>query len=138
MTGEAQQLDAHDRPDPPAARATLHGSIRRIDSDDAVRRAVDDAFTYRGDVSLLLEDDTVVTGYVFDRRSADSPAESVVRLIPTQWKADPSKQLTFRYDQVKAVKFTGRDAAEGKTWEAWLAKQRDGEHVNPESVSGAE
>lgn len=117
--------EAHARRDEQASDDTLEGTQPELDSESAVRKAIEDAFSYRGDVSLLLTDDRVMHGFVFDRRPGATLAESTFRLIPAAWKADVTDRQSYRYDELVAIKFSGKDAAAGRTWEAWVAKYRE-------------
>lgn len=111
-------------------RHTLQGLVRRPASEAELREAVEQAFAYRGDVSLLLDDGSVLTGFVFDRRDRPDLADCVVRLIPTRWRADPHERLALAYARVKAIMFSGRDAASGLAWEVWREKRAgDADHT---------
>jgi hypothetical protein len=59
-----------------------------------------------------------VEGYIFDRRTGATLAESSVRLFP---KTEP-KKLSIAYSEIAGLAFTGRDTAAGKSWEAWVRK----------------
>ncbi len=74
------------------------------------------AFDYRGDVLITRKDGSKVEGYIFDRRTGTTLAESFVRVYP---KAGGAK-VSISYSDVAALAFTGRDMAAGKSWEAWL------------------
>ena len=96
----------------------LQGRIFESISDDELREALEKAFDYRGDVTIQLKDGGSVEGYIFDRRTGATLADSFVRLFP---KGDPNKR-TVAYSQIAGLAFTGRDTAAGKSWEAWLKK----------------
>lgn len=84
-----------------------------------LRRAVDLAFDYRGDVTLhLAGQPEPLVGYVYDRRTADSLDESVARVIP----ADGSSRRSITYADITRLEFTGRDTAAGKSFETWMRK----------------
>lgn len=87
-------------------------------ADDASRMDVlEKAFDFRGDVTLTLADGATVSGYIFDRRRAATPAASSVRLLT----AAGDDKLTFTYDRIARVEF-GRDTAAGKSFETWIKK----------------
>jgi transcriptional antiterminator Rof (Rho-off) len=120
-------------------REQLEGWIPSLASDDEIRQALEKAFDYRGDVTLTLKDGRVVQGYVFDRRTGRTLAESAVRVMPSE---DRTK-LTVPYSDIAALAFTGRDNAAGKTFEAWIRKYWEkkaaGEKniaIHPESLEG--
>jgi hypothetical protein len=101
---------------PPAP--TLHGLIATRDDEKALIAALEQAFDYRGDVTLTLTSGTPVTGYIFDRRSGSTLAESTVRLLP----ADGTAKATIKYSDIAKLEFTGKDAAHGKTFENWMKR----------------
>jgi hypothetical protein len=96
----------------------LQGSVWEPGSDEELRDGLEKAFDYRGDVTITRKDGTSVEGYVFDRRTGATLQESFVRLFP---KGEPVK-LAIPYSDITGLKFTGRDTAAGKSWEAWLKK----------------
>lgn len=101
-----------------AKREQLEGWIPSLASDEEIHQAFEKAFDYRGDVTLTLKDGRQINGYVFDRRSGKTLADSAVRVIP----ANERTKLTIPYSDIAAVAFTGRDTAAGKSFEAWVRK----------------
>jgi hypothetical protein len=99
-------------------REQLEGWVPALASESEVREALEKAFDYRGDITITLKDGSKVEGYLFDRRSGSSLAESIVRIIPTNQKT----KVNVSYADIAALAFTGRDTAAGKTFEAWVAK----------------
>jgi hypothetical protein len=95
----------------------LEGKAFKFDPADAtdVRQALDDAFGYRGDVTLALRDGSPIEGYVFDCRPGSTLAASMVRLI-----GKDGVKVSISYDRIAALRFSGRDTAAGKSWEAWV------------------
>jgi transcriptional antiterminator Rof (Rho-off) len=96
----------------------LEGWVPQLASDAEVRDAFEKAFDYRGDVTLTLKSGEKVEGYIFDRRTGKTAAESVVRLIP----AGRHERRAIPYSEIAALAFTGRDTAAGKSYEAWVKK----------------
>ena len=103
---------------PGFAHENLEGQVFAAASEEELRAALEKAFDYRGDVTLTLKDGRTVAGYVFDRRTGKTLAESAVRIIP----ATERTKLTIPYSDIAALAFTGRDTAAGKSWEAWMKK----------------
>ena len=99
-------------------REQLEGWMPELATDAEIREALEKAFDYRGDITITRKDGTKVEGYLFDRRSGASLAESFVRIIPSNSKTKEN----ISYADIAALKFTGRDTAAGKTFEAWVAK----------------
>jgi hypothetical protein len=96
----------------------LQGRVWEASSEEELREGLEKAFDYRGDVTIHLKNGGTVEGYIFDRRSGPTLAESCVRLFP---KGDPNK-VAVPYSEIRGLAFTGRDTAAGKSWEAWLKK----------------
>jgi hypothetical protein len=96
----------------------LEGWVPSLASDAEVRDALERAFDYRGDITITRKDGSKVEGYVFDRRSGTSLADSLVRLL----LKDSHQKISIPYSDVAALAFTGRDTAAGKSWEAWTRK----------------
>lgn len=99
-------------------RENLEGWIPALASDAEIREALEKAFDYRGDITVTRKDGSQVTGYLFDRRSGASLADSFVRIIPTNERT----KVNVAYADIAALAFTGRDTAAGKTFEAWVKK----------------
>ena len=99
-------------------REALEGWIPAMASETEIREALEKAFDYRGDVTLTRKDGSKVEGYLYDRRTGATLAESVVRVIPSTSK----DRVNIAYSDIAALAFTGRDTAAGKTFEAWVKK----------------
>ena len=120
---EAAQAVPHINPDalevaPGTAHEQLEGWIPALASDDEIRVALEKAFDYRGDVTITRKDGTKIEGYLFDRRTAASLRDSMVRLFPK----NGNEKVSISYADIAALAFTGRDTAAGKSWEAWMRK----------------
>jgi len=96
----------------------LEGWIPQLASEEEVRIALEKAFDYRGDVTITRKDGSKIEGYLFDRRTGRTLAESCVRLYPK----DSNQKVSISYADIAALAFTGRDTAAGKSWEAWMKK----------------
>ena len=105
---------------PGTAHEQLEGSVPSLANDEDLRKALEQAFDYRGDVSITRKDGTKIEGYIFDRgvdrQSGAGLAASFVRLLPK----DGSPKLKISYADIAALAFTGRDMAAGKSWENWV------------------
>jgi hypothetical protein len=99
-------------------KENLEGWIPTLASEDETREALEKAFDYRGDVTLTLKDGRSINGYIFDRRTGATLADSAVRVIP----ANERTKLTIPYSDIAALAFTGRDTAAGKSFDAWVKK----------------
>ena len=96
----------------------IEGWVPELASEGELREALEQAFDYRGDVTITRKNGERIDGYIFDRRGAATLAESVVRLIPQ----DSREKISIPYSDIAALAFTGRDTAAGKSWEAWVRK----------------
>jgi hypothetical protein len=99
-------------------REQLEGWVPELATDAEIREALEKAFDYRGDITITRKDGSKVEGYLFDRRSGFSLADSFVRIIPSTEKT----KVNVAYADIAAIAFSGRDTAAGKTFEAWVAK----------------
>ena len=99
-------------------RDQVEGWIPDLATEAELRDALEKAFDYRGDVTITRKDGSRVEGYIFDRRSGATLADSVVRLIPQ----NSAQKISIPYSDIAALAFTGRDTAAGKSWEAWVRK----------------
>jgi hypothetical protein len=99
-------------------REQIEGWVPELAGEAELREALERAFDYRGDVTITRKDGSRVEGYIFDRRSGATLAESLVRLVPK----DSAQKIAIPYSDVAALAFSGRDTAAGKSWEAWVRK----------------
>ena len=99
-------------------RHQIEGWVPELASEADLREALEQAFDYRGDVTITRKDGSRVEGYIFDRRNGATLAESVVRVIPK----DSREKVAIAFADIAALAFTGRDMAAGKSWEAWVRK----------------
>jgi len=103
---------------PGFAHEKLEGWVPELAAEEDVRQALEKAFDYRGDVTITRKDGSKVEGYVFDRRTGKTLADSAVRLFPK----DSDRKIAIEYADIAALAFTGRDTAAGKSFEAWVRK----------------
>ena len=106
---------------PGRQRENLEGWIPQLASDEEVRLALEKAFDYRGDVTITLKNGDKVEGYVFDRRTGKSLADSLVRL----YLKSGNQKVSIAYTDIAMLAFTGKDTAAGKSWEAWMKKYQE-------------
>jgi len=100
----------------------LEGWIPPISNEAEIREALEKAFDYRGDLTITLKDGRKIEGYCFDRRmKGPSLSECFVRVMPK----DSAEKLSIAYSDVAALAFSGRDAAAGKSFAAWVKKYNE-------------
>ncbi len=98
------------------ASRKVEGSVPSLANEEDLRKALERAFDYRGDVSITRKDGAKIEGYIFDRSSGSGLSDSFVRLLPK----DGSPRIKLSYAEIAALAFTGRDMAAGKSWENWV------------------
>jgi hypothetical protein len=117
------------------APGTIHeavqGWVPELATEDEVRIALEKAFDYRGDVTLTTKDGKQIEGYIFDRVSGSTLANSFVRVLPK----DSNQRQKIAYADIAALAFTGRDPAAGKSWEAWVRKYWEKKAVGESGLS---
>jgi len=116
---------------PGFARVSFEGWVPDLTTEAELREALEKAFDYRGDVTITLADGTKIEGYIFDRRSGSSLETSFVRLLPK----DSSQRIKISYREIRALEFSGRDTAAGKSWEAWVRKYWEKRETSGEGIS---
>jgi hypothetical protein len=87
-------------------------------TEEELRIALEKAFDYRGDITLTLKNGSKIEGYVFDRVAGSTLETSFARIL----LKDSNQRQKVAYADIRALDFTGRDAAAGKSWEAWVRK----------------
>jgi hypothetical protein len=115
---------------PGASREQLEGWIPELASEEEVRTALEHAFDYRGDVLITRKDGSKIEGYIFDRRSGRTLAESCVRLLPK----DGGPKTSVSYADIAALAF-GRDMAAGKSWETWVRQYWERKMAGEKNIS---
>lgn len=103
-------------------RENLEGWVPQLASEAEVREALEKAFDYRGDITITRKDGSVVEGYLYDRRNGRTLEDSVVRIIPAPKPGAPTERVMIAYADIAALKFSGRDTAAGKSFEAWVKR----------------
>ncbi len=79
---------------------------------------VEQAFDYRGDVTIRLKTGADVEGYVFDRARHPQTAQAKLRIL----SKSEGRRLTVKLEEIERLTFSGRDMADGRSWEAWAKK----------------
>jgi hypothetical protein len=119
MTGKATPVDPDSLELSPGTKhENLEGWAPVLGSDAEVLDALEKAFDYRGDVTITCKDGAVIEGYIFDRKTGSSLAQSWVRLFPK----DSAEKQTIAYSDISGLVFSGKDRAAGASWEAWVKK----------------
>ena len=88
-----------------------------LGEDMTLARVIDIAFDYRGNVTVVKADETETVGYISNRNH--SVPEPFLQMFDEKGDG-PFKLL---YSEVRNIRFTGRDTAAGKSWEAWVKRR---------------
>ena len=99
----------------------LEGWIPEFASDDDIRNALEQAFDYRGDVTLTLKSGERIEAYIFNRQTGATLAESFVQYYTPG--AEDKRRVS--YVQIARLEFSGKDRAAGKHWEDWVRKYNE-------------
>ena len=110
MPAEVKTHPATNRPN------SLEGAVFTFHTETDRIEAIDKAFDYRGDVTLTLHNETI-EGYMFNRDSSARPPRVEVFIKGS----DEPRIIT--YADITAISFTGKDTADGKSWDAWVSKK---------------
>lgn len=72
-----------------------------------VARQIDEAFDFRGHVTVAFADGKTLEGYLFNRELAPMTGEAYIEMIPK----DSDERLRFPAASVKSVAISGKDFA---------------------------
>ena len=114
-------------------RVALEGWEPAVGVEVSLEEVVDRAFDYRGDVTVVRGDGTELVGYLFNRNG--EVREPFVQLFDRAGDGP----FTIRYAEIRTIRFTGKDTAAGKSYEAWLRRktERSPETAATDSARGA-
>jgi hypothetical protein len=112
-------------------RENLEGWIPALTGDEEIRIALEKAFDYRGDVTIVRKDGSKIEGYLFDRRSGKTLADSLVRVMPK----DSNQKVAVAYEDIASLVFSGRDTAAGKSFEAWMKKYAEKKAAGEKNIA---
>jgi hypothetical protein len=120
MTAEVQrysleQIEALELA-PGAEHEELEGWVPEVASDEDLRRALEKAFDYRGDVTLTLKSGEKIEAYIFNRHTGPTLADSWVQYFAP----NATDKHKVSYADIARLEFSGKDRAAGKHWEDWV------------------
>jgi hypothetical protein len=78
--------------------------------------ALEKAFDYRGDITLVLKSGEELVAYVFNR----DHEKKFLQVYPR----DKDEKRVVNYADIQSISFTGIDTAAGKSWKAWMEKYK--------------
>jgi len=117
---------AHNSPPP-----STEGLTYRPATPEQVSRIIEDAFHYRGDVTLDLQSGERIEGYIFNR---NPNAEPPYLQIFIEGRSAPRH---IPYSEILAVSFSGENTASGKDWEEWIKKKESERQAESARVEAA-
>jgi hypothetical protein len=94
----------------------LEGRVFRPTTPAELAEAVELAFDYRGDVTLVLASGEQIVGYLFNREAAGP--KPLLQVFP-----ESGGMREVAYAEVASIAFSGEDTASGNSWEAWVTKK---------------
>ena len=106
-------------PRAPEDESSLEGWEPVVGAQTRLEDVIDRAFDYRGDVTVLRRDGTELVGYLFNRNAEASPP------FVQMFDRAGDGPFTIPYREILTIRFTGKDTAAGKSYEAWLRRKID-------------
>ena len=94
----------------------LEGWVPELAGEDDLRKALEKAFEYRGDVSITTKSGQRIEAYVFNRHSGSTLADSYIQYFAPNVTA----KQKLSYAEIARLEFSGKDRAAGKHWEDWV------------------
>ena len=70
---------------PGTAHEKLEGSVPSLANEEDLRKALEQAFDYRGDVSITRKDGAKIEGYIFDRSEWNRPRRQLRAIVAERW-----------------------------------------------------
>ena len=110
---------------------TLESWVPELGEECTLAQVIDLAFDYRGNTTVVKGDGTEIEGYIFNR------VTEVPEPFIQMFDRDGNGPLRIPYREIRNIKFTGKDMASGKSWEAWIERKRT-EGARPRTGHGAE
>lgn len=107
---------------------SLQGAVFTFQSEQDRVEGIDKAFDYRGDVTLQVSGETI-EGYIFNRDASARPPR-----IELFVKGSDEPRI-IPYADIESIAFTGRDTADGKSWDAWVSKKAEQRQAEAEKLA---
>ncbi len=112
---------------PGAEQENLEGWVPALVNDDDLRKAMEKARDYRGDVTLTLKSGERIEAFIFNCQTGPTLEDSFLQCFT----ARSTEKRRVSYADIASVEFSGKDRAAGKHWEDWVknynAKKAAGE-----------
>ncbi len=78
---------------------------------------IEEAFEYRGDVTIKTKSGDSILGFIFNRLD-----QEFIEYYPSE---EDSQAQRLAWDELETIHFSGRDTADGKSWEAWVKRYEE-------------
>jgi hypothetical protein len=101
-------------------RPSREGWSAAITDGEPLADVIEQAFDYRGDVTIETRDGVRRVGYVYNRRRDVSAP--FIQVLP----ASGGEPENIAYAEIQSIAFTGRDTAAGNSYAAWLERKQAG------------
>jgi hypothetical protein len=111
---------------------SLEGWTPRVGQEASLEEVIELAFDYRGDVTVIRHDGGEIAGYLFNR-DAEAP-EPFVQMFDRSGTGP----FTIPYAKIATIRFTGKDTAAGKSYDAWVRRKGERLPADPASDSARE
>jgi len=121
MPAEVKTHPATNRPN------SLEGAVFTFQSEADRHEGIDKAFDYRGDVTIHLASETI-EGYIFNRDPKAVPPRIEVFIKGSE------EPRIIPYADINGIAFSGKDTADGKSWDAWVSKKEDERKAEAERI----
>lgn len=121
---QAMRMIAEEKPVSPLVQIDLTNLSKsntlqgQTSAGQSIAEGVEQAFDYRGDVTVKLKNGTQVEGYVYDRQGSPNSGKARLRII----LKNEGRKLTIEQSEIEELSFSGRDMADGRSFEAWVKK----------------
>lgn len=100
-----------------SGRSEIEGKTFEREKSEDWNHVLNEAFDYRGDVTLFLQDGSEIEGFVHNVNHAANRVALFAKL-----SARESENREVVLGDIVKIHFSGADTAFGKSWDDWMAK----------------
>jgi hypothetical protein len=109
----------------------LEGWVPDLAGEDDLRKALEKAFEYRGDVTITTKSGQRIDAYVFNRHTGPTLADSYLQYFTPNNTA----KLQLGYADIARLEFSGKDRAAGKHWEDWVKAYNERKAAGEQNIA---
>lgn len=121
-------MPAENKSIPVIRNESIQGRVFTCETEKDRFEAIDQAFDYRGDVTLTISTGETMEGYVSNRVTKAKPPYLEL------WVKGVDNGMKLEYSKIKTVSFSGKDHADGKSWENWVNKKESERRAEAEKI----